>query len=175
MEEIWKQICGYEGRYEVSNLGRIKSFAQSKKGKLVSGSLSKKGYVMVKLYDNNGVHKTCPVHRLVAIAFIPNPNNLPQVNHKDENKENNCVENLEWCTNDYNIHYGTKIARGAEKLRCCPSTSKKIFSIDSNGIKHFYDSIGEAQRQTGLFHANIVRALKGRRPRCGGLVWRYAE
>lgn len=77
MEEIWKQISGYEGRYEVSNLGKVRSYAQNKKGKFVSGSLFKKGYVMVKLYDSNGVKKTYPVHRLVAKAFIPNPNNLP--------------------------------------------------------------------------------------------------
>lgn len=175
MEEIWKQISGYEGRYEVSNLGKVRSYAQNKKGKFVSGSLSKKGYIMVKLYDSNGVNKTYPVHRLVAKAFIPNPKNLPQVNHKDENKENNSIENLEWCTNDYNIHYGTKIARTTAKLRCCPSTSKKIFSIDSNGMKKFYNSIGEAARQTGLIHPNIIKVLKGERHTCGGLNWCYAE
>lgn len=175
MEEIWKQVRGYEGRYEVSNLGRVRSFAQSKKGKIISGSLSKKGYVMVKLYNGFRAKKTCPVHRLVATAFIPNPNDLPQVNHKDENKENNCVENLEWCTNDYNTHYGTKIARVAAKLRCCPTTSKKIFSIDSNGVKQFYDSINEAARQTGLLRPNITKVLMGRRHTCGGLHWCYVE
>lgn len=175
MKEIWKQIPGYEDRYEISNLGRVRSFVQSKGGKIIFGSPSKKGYIIIKLYNKFHKSKTYPIHRLVAQSFIPNPENLPQVNHKDENKENNSVNNLEWCTNEYNATYGTKISRVAEKLRCCPSTSKRVYSIDSNGVKRFFESIGEAERQTGPFHGNIVRALKGRRPSCGGFKWCYAS
>ena len=126
MDEIWKDVKGYEGRYQISNLGRFKSFAQdTKNGKIKIGNLNFNGYLVMLLYDGMGNKKWYPVHRLVASAFIPNPEGFDQVNHKDEVKTNNRVENLEWCTNDYNIHYGTGLARAAEANRCCPTTSKK--------------------------------------------------
>ena len=174
MEEIWKDIAGYNGRYQISNLGRVRSFAQdSKVGKIKVGNKTHKGYRTYLLYDGNGGSKWCPVHRLVAQAFIANPDGLPQVNHKDENKENNCVTNLEWCTNDYNSHYGTKIQRGREANMCCETTSLPIYSIDKNGKKEVYASIGEAERITGCSHSNIVRTLKGRTNHCGGRQWFY--
>ena len=132
MEEIWKDIVGYEGLYQVSNCGRVKSLSRymnNKNGgksllkeRILKSAYTKKGYLRVGLCKYS---KTKPfsVHRLVAQAFIPNPNNLPQVNHKDENKENNFVyinedgtadlekSNLEWCTNEYNSNYGTKNER----------------------------------------------------------------
>lgn len=121
MTEIWKDIAGYEGLYQVSNLGSVKSidrkvfgkehlFVQFKKGKIKKAHLSGKGYLKVVLYKENKP-KRCYVHRLVAETFLNNPNNLPQVNHKDENKLNNNVSNLEWCTNKYNCNYGTKNER----------------------------------------------------------------
>ena len=172
--EVWKEIEGYEGRYEVSNLGRIKSYAQDRNnGKIKIGNPTFKGYRSIALFDRNGCKTYYPVHRLVATAFLENPNNLPQVNHKDENKANNCVDNLEWCTNDYNAHYGTKIERVSEANKCCPTTSIRICSIDKLGVKTYYDSIGEAERQTGCSHSNIVRTLKGRTKRCGGMQWFY--
>ena len=174
MEEIWKPIEGYEGRYEVSNLGRVKSFAQDRiNGKIKVGNKDYKGYLNLLLYDGNGNKKWHRVHRLVASAFIENPNNYPQVNHKDEIKTNNRVDNLEWCTNEYNANYGTKHERTALANRCCKTTSKKVCSIDETGHREYYDSIGEAERQTGLYHGNIVRALKNRRPRCGNRTWVY--
>lgn len=175
MDEIWKSIDGYNGRYEISNLGRVKSYAQSKNGKIQLGCPQKKGYLAVTLYDGNGNKKTCKIHRLVAMAFIPNPNNLPEVNHKDEDKSNNCVDNLEWCTLEYNHNYGTRNQRAGKKNRCNESTSKKIYSIDEYGNVEYFDSINDAERITGLIHQNIVRTLKGRGKSCDGRKWYYNE
>ena len=176
MEEIWKPVKGYEGRYEVSNMGRVRSFAQdTKEGKVKYGNLNKNGYLTYLLYDGNGNKTWQPVHRLVAGAFIDNPNNYPQVNHKDENKTNNCVDNLEWCTNEYNLSYGTARQRAALANMCCETTSVKVYSVDCDGNIEYYDSIGEAERQTGLCHSNIVRTLKGRSHTCGGRKWYYSE
>ena len=174
MKEIWKEIEGYNGRYLISNLGRLKSYAQDRtNGKIKNGNMSFKGYLTVVLYDNDGNKKCYPVHRLVATAFLNNPDNLPQINHKDEVKTNNCVDNLEWCTNYYNCNYGTKIERVRKLNMCCKTTSLKVYSIDENGNKEYFDSIGEAERRTGNSHCNIVTALKGRRKTCGNRRWFY--
>ncbi len=174
MGEIWKAIDGYNGRYEISNHGRIKSFAQDRlNGKIKTGYREKKGYLCIRLYNSEGKSKWHKIHRLVASAFIPNPNHLEQVNHKDEKKDNNYVDNLEWCTNSYNTHYGTKIERVALSNRCCPTTSLKVKSIDESGKVEFYNSIGEASRMTGCSHSNIVRTLKGRSTLCGNKHWFY--
>lgn len=111
MEEVWKDINGYEGLYQVSNCGRIRSLdrydsmGRFRKGIIKADTHNGYGYRNVML-SKDGRSETLYVHRLVALAFIPNDNNLPQVNHKDENKENNHVDNLEWCTNEYNSNYG---------------------------------------------------------------------
>ena len=107
--EIWKDIRGYEGKYQVSNIGNVRSLNyRGVKGKVkrLKTECNNCGYILVFLYKECKP-KGYSVHRLVAEAFIPNPNNLPQVNHKDENKANNCVWNLEWCTREYNRNYGT--------------------------------------------------------------------
>ena len=114
MIEIWKNIQGYEGLYQISNLGRVKSLHYNKE-KILKPNKYGAGYYGVALSKNNK-HKRYSIHRLVAIAFIPNPNNLPQVNHKDEDKTNNRVDNLEWCTNEYNMNYGTRNERANEKI-----------------------------------------------------------
>lgn len=155
-------------------MGRLKSYAQDgKNGKIKTGNLTYKGYRTVLLYDSHGNKKWYPVHRLVAHAFIDNPFNLPQVNHKDENKSNNRVDNLEWCTNLYNARYGTKTQRTAEANRCCEATSLKVFSINPDGTVEQFDSIGDAERKTGCSHSNIVRTLKGRTKTCGKRRWFY--
>lgn len=116
MEEIWKDVVHYEGLYEVSNLGRVRS-TSTKKIKPQHSNYNKKtgqgGYMVVNLWKfNKGKNEY--VHRLVAMAFIPNPNNLPQVNHKDEVKTNNEASNLEWVTSKQNNNYGTHIVRATE-------------------------------------------------------------
>lgn len=128
MEEIWKNVEGYEGVYEVSNLGRVRSVdryvlmidgrKQFKEGKMLAQIKRRKGqnYLSVGLWKNNKL-KTCLVHRLVAKAFIPNVTNKHFINHKDENPENNCASNLEWCTALENINYGTRSKRAAETMK----------------------------------------------------------
>ena len=122
MEEIWKDIKGFEDKYQVSNLGRIKSLERKNsrgnqiREKILKLIYDKDGYLLVNLYKNSK-KKTYKVHRLVALAHIPNPNNYPQVNHKDENPSNNHISNLEWCTNKYNCNYGTKKERLSKKLK----------------------------------------------------------
>lgn len=104
MKEIWKDIKGWKGLYQVSNLGNIRTL-HYKKPYLRKLSKSKKGYLRVNL-SKDKKYKYYSVHRLVAEAFIPNPDNLPQINHKDEIRTNNRVDNLEWCTSKYNCNYG---------------------------------------------------------------------
>jgi hypothetical protein len=107
MEEIWKPVPEYNGNYEASNLGRIRS---SKTKKILRQANHRQGYKLVRLYKN-GKGTTKTVHRIIASAFIENPENLTEVNHKDENKSNNSAENLEWCSRIYNANYGTGIER----------------------------------------------------------------
>ena len=117
MAEVWKDVVGYEGLYQVSNLGRLKSAPRPRtKGGLLKPQYDRKGYLTFGLCKN-GKSKMAKIHRLVAEAFIPNPGKLPEVNHKDEQKDNNCVENLEWCTTQYNSNYGTRVARIAATKR----------------------------------------------------------
>jgi len=114
-KEIWKPINGYEGRYEVSNFGRVRSLdriivdsigrKRNIKGKIIKQCVSNNEYYYVVLYNNNVDGKTIAVHRLIADAFIDNPNNLSTINHKDENRKNNDIDNLEWCTQQYNVEY----------------------------------------------------------------------
>lgn len=127
--EVWKDIPGYEGLYQISNIGNIRSLNYNQTGKVQRLKLdTHKGYKKLCLYKN-GRKKSHRVHRLVALAFIPNPNNLPYINHKDENRANNCVWNLEWCTAKYNTNYGTcpqKISTALKGRPCKEETKKKI-------------------------------------------------
>ena len=116
IEEIWRPIEGYEGLYEVSSYGRVRSLDRYdnrncfRKGKVLSPIKDKDGYIQVSLYYNRKMYKKY-VHRIVAEAFLPNPDNLPEVNHKDEDKTNNNVTNLEWCDRKYNLSYGSRQER----------------------------------------------------------------
>lgn len=172
MQESWKDIKDFEGIYQISNLGRVKSlrtYNSFKKTyyyreKILKGKIDTNGYVMVCLCK--GKQKYVRVHRLVAEAFIPNPHNYPIINHKDENKQNNCVDNLEWCSYLYNNTYGTK-----NKNIC-----KKVIQYDLNGnfIKE-YCSINEASRQLKISHSSIILALKGKTKHAHGYKWKYGE
>lgn len=136
VEVVRKPVKGYEGYYEVDQFGRVfgleriikvndngRNYEKPIAGKQLKQSMHTKGYKTVSL-TKDGKTKTLFVHRLVAEAFIPNVDNLPMVNHKDEDKTNNFVENLEWCTNDYNINYGTARKRQAKKIRGIPHTDE---------------------------------------------------
>lgn len=126
------------------------------------------GYLHLTLCKN-GKQRHVYVHRLVAEVFIPNPNKLPEVNHKDENKQNNNVNNLEWCTKKYNNCYGTKNERGAK------ARGKTVLQIDinSNEIINTFDSTHEAARKTGLSQGNIFSCCNGKHKSIGGYKWRY--
>lgn len=164
--EIWADIIGYENLYSVSNLGRIVSH-QWGKHRILRQRTSHKGYLRVNL-SKNGQMKTYVVHQLVAKHFLENPQGLTEINHKDENKLNNNVNNLEWCTRKYNVNYGTGIAR--QRL----SLYKPVVQYDE---KHpfiaSYDSIMRACRETGIDRSSISRCCRKRKGQAGGYKWRY--
>lgn len=167
MIEEWKDIEGYEGLYQVSNLGRVKR----SKGKYMKSErilrlfINTPGYLQVMLCKNNKCKKFT-VHRLVAEAFIPNHENKPQVNHIDEDKTNNMVSNLEWMTAKENVNHGTRNER----------SSKKIKAIDiANGEWNDYKSISECARELGLHQSSISMCLKGKRKTSGGYTFKYKE
>lgn len=170
-EEVWKDVgeCkGYEdykGLYKVSNLGRVKN----NKGLIKSPELNHKGYYRVQLY-NKGKRKHARINRLVALAFIPNPNNYPMVNHKDENKLNNRVSNLEWCTAKYNNNYGTARERMAKAI------SKPVIMCDLKGneLKEF-KSLTNASIYLNKLHAysHINECCNGKRKSAYSYIWKY--
>ena len=160
--EIWKPVVGYEGLYEVSDLGRVRSLNYHRSGKVrvLKYKTDKDGYKFVILCKD-GKYKSFRVHRLVALAFIPNPDNLPCINHKDENKTNNCVENLEWCTRRYNVEY---------------SLAKPVNQYTLDGILvREWPSTNEVERQTGWSCGNISKCCNNKRKTAHGFIWRYSE
>lgn len=163
LEELWKEIKGYEGLYQVSSWGRVRSNYRG--GRILKSGKNADGYLLVVLCKN-GKHTSYRVHRLVAQAFIPNPHNKPEVNHIDENKGNNYIENLEWVTSKENLNHGTR------NTRMVTSKSKPIICLDTN-IE--YISATECARKTGLSQGNITQVLKGKRKTCGGYTFKYKE
>ena len=175
MSEIWKDVVGYEGYYQVSNLGNVKSIERTivckdgtrkkLKERILKQVSNWRGYLVVEL-STKDKGKIYSIHRLVAQAFIPNPENKPQVNHKDENKNNNCVENLEWCDNWVNSHYGTRNERIANYRK------KKInqYDLEGNFIKE-WASIKEVKEQLGYSCSAISACVIGRQKTAYGYVW----
>ena len=171
-EEIWKDIAGYEGLYKVSNLGRVKSLNYRRTGKEKERIPNKNnsGYLYVGLHKDGKMNNFL-IHRLVAEAFIENVNDLPQVNHINENKLNNCVENLEWCSAKYNINYGE------HNYNIRNTMSSKVpnilqYTLDDKFLNE-YVSGRDAERKTGISHGGILKCCQGKCRTWKGYIWKY--
>lgn len=166
-QEKWLPVKGYEGFYEISDHGKVRSV--KRRGYIMSPYKNNGGYLCIRLSKDNK-KKSFTVHRLVAEAFIPNPENLPQINHKNENKTYNLVENLEWCDCRYNLMYGS-----------LPEKRKKLYGqavcmYDKHGrfLKTFR-SAREAERQLGVSHNSILKCCKGESYFAGSFLWRFEK
>ena len=179
-KEEWRDIAGYEGKYQISNFGRVKSlprFIKSgksrnrkgyrlKKESIIQPSVSYNGYLYVGLSNNNKV--SCfRINRLVAQEFIPNPDNLPTVDHINRNRIDNRIENLRWAS---------------MKMQCNNSDIKSRIKVISKSVKQYtkdgifiaeYESVSEAERQTGICHSSISEYCNGKRKSAGGYIWKY--
>lgn len=151
-----KDIKGYEGLYAITSCGKVWSHRAQK---FLKPQKDRYGYLHVNLYKD-GKAKKYKIHRLVAEAYIPNPENKPQVNHKDENKEHNYVNNLEWMTSKENNNYGNH------------DTRKSVYCVELDKV---FSSTTEAARQLGIFQSNISACCHGERKTCGGYTWRYIQ
>lgn len=184
MSEEWRAVPGYEGLYEVSNCGRVRSlprwfhYGDGRKSCLRPGrilKLTKKsnGYLYLNLSKHKDAKPTY-VHRLVAMAFLPNPNNLPLINHKDESRSNNHVDNLEWCDNRYNMMYGTVGERLRNHEYGTPGIPVEQRDLDGNLIRE-YKSMGEAENMTGVKRQNIRDCCQNKRGHhtAGSFKWNY--
>ena len=158
--EIWKSIEGYEG-CEVSNFGNVRS----RYGKPFKQFLNSRGYYRVSL----GTQRLHLVHRLVAKAFVDNPNGYPIVNHKDEDKTNNRADNLEWCTYKYNSNYGDTPRRSSEKQRM------PVIQILPSGEEVEWESLRAVERELGYSHNSISKCAKGYQKKAHGYEWKFKE
>ena len=187
LNEVWKDIKGYEGQYQVSNYGRVKSLSRKvwngncfgiKKERILKPSFH--NYFHIVLYKDN-VSKTFDIHRLVAQAFLPNPNNYPQVNHKDENTKNNFVwvnqdgtvdlekSNLEWVSATYNVNYGTRNHRASDKRK------KTVLQFQKDVFIKEWDSVDQIFKETEYSKHYLYSCLIGQRKTAYGYIWKYKE
>ena len=184
MTEIWKDIVGYEGFYQISNLGRVKRLV-SWRGNDYSSRYIPDVKIVYPYIDNYGyeriglaVHGKCRhfrVHQLVAKAFIPNPNNYPQINHIDEDKTNNCVDNLEWCTQSYNNKYGTRGKRIGITNHNGKGAKRSVlqYDLDGNFIKRWKSMQEASDNLVGVSVSKICSCCRGDRAHHRGFVWKY--
>jgi len=182
-KEIWKDVPGYEGYYKVSNLGNVKSLdrivphprwgRQFWKGRIIKSSLDKYGYPRLSLRKYNKA-KFFTIHRLVAVSFIPNLENKPQVNHRDGNKTNNNVINLEWVSEKENVNhaYDTGLHRGRRGIESPHSKVVYQYSLEGKFIDKYYGCC-EANRLTGIDRSSISLAVNGKSNKAGGFIWSY--
>ena len=163
-KEVWLPINGYEDRCLISNLGRVKNKATLK---ILRVRFSRTGYARVNLSKGGSLH-TERIHRLVGTHFIPNPDNLPELNHINEDKSDNRAENLEWCDKIYNVNFGSRTDRQKEKV------SKAVIqlSADDREIAHFCSTV-QAGKQTGVNSHRIADCCRGTRKTAGGFKWKY--
>ena len=182
-KEIWLPVDGYEGLYEVSNLGNVRSLFRFKKQ--LKWNITRNRYATVQLFKQKQ-GKRVLVHRLVATAFVPNPKNSPQVNHINENKLDNSSNNLEWVTAKENMNYGTRLKRQLEKIDYSSESRKQIARINGrkackpivqikdDKIIARFDSAKQASIATGLNHSHICECASGKRYKTvGGYKWKY--
>lgn len=183
MIEIWKDIEGYEGFYQVSNLGNVRSLNWGKQGYVRNLYLKHhpRGYRQVELVKN-GKRKMLTVHRLVAQAFIPNPDGLTSINHKDEDKTNNRVENLEWCDKRYNFWYSWDLhhtSRPMKKVRKRTNSSysnhlNKVAQLNLDGtVVRIWDNIASIKRELSFNNWSITQCCKGNRATAYGFRWQF--
>lgn len=180
INEIWKPVKDFEGYYEISNFGRVKSLEKfnsirgkdrtigyMRKERILKHTIVSGGYLQVKLFKDTK-YKNCHIHRLVAEAFIDNPLNKPFVNHLDCDRSNNYYKNLEWCTQKENINYAQKVNSTYN------NRNKKVKQYDNkNNLINVYNSISEASRNTGITIASISYCANKKRKTGGGYIWHF--
>ena len=187
LKEIWKDVKDYEGLYQVSNLGRVKSLdryipntngvgVRMIKGVILKTTINNSGYETLALH-RDGRTKRFLVHRLVGLTFIPNPENLSDINHIDENKFNNCVDNLEWMSHIDNMNYGDRNKKAGENRKgklilSEGSNASKVINLDTNKI---FGSIKEASMFYDINASGISQNCRGKSSNCGGYHWMYYE
>lgn len=186
MQEVWKDIKDYEGYYQISNYGRLKSFKVDSKGKIMKLTNKYGDYLSIVLQGKGKPKRSVRIHRLVAEAFIPNPDNLPEINHKDGNKQNNKVDNLEWVTHRENTVHSMKILHPNSNNGMINYNKyirpKPIVQMDMNNkVLAVFDNAEEASRKTGVCARNILQVAnkttfnkKGLlRKSAGGYKWGF--